>query len=131
MPLFKRAPLFHLPQEMEPPKSDKTFLTTSSQFGEHSGQVELRLYPPLHSALQWSDSNAQCSAFSFRSSSPLKCSLFRDPLNGAWCDSLHFADDDDELTPCGEGNNFYSSAGMHLVSELVYIFSFDLCFDAL
>merc|ERR1712222_223572 len=37
---------------------------------------------------------------------------FRDPLNGAWCDSLHFADDDDELTPCGEGNNFYSSAGM-------------------
>ena len=38
---------------------------------------------------------------------------------------------DDELTPCGEGNNFYSSAGMHLVSELVYIFSFDLCFDAL
>jgi len=44
---------------------------------------------------------------------------FRDPLNGAWCDSLHFADDDDELTPCGEGNNFYSSAGMGmgLVSE--------------
>ena len=51
MPLFKRAPLFHLPQEMEPPKSDKTFLTTSSQFGEHSGQVELRSYPPLHSGV--------------------------------------------------------------------------------
>ena len=37
--------------------------------------------------------------------------MFRDPLNGAWCDSLHFAGDD-ELTPCGEGNNFYSSAGI-------------------
>merc|ERR1712066_404485 len=43
---------------------------------------------------------------------------FRDPLNGAWCDSLYPPDhpwmdpdkeDYEELTPCGEDNNFYSS----------------------
>merc|ERR1712223_567862 len=46
---------------------------------------------------------------------------FRDPLNGAWCDNLYFPDVEEfeELTPCGEDNNFYSSAGMGmgLVSE--------------
>jgi len=44
---------------------------------------------------------------------------FRDPLNGAWCDTLRFAGADNELTPCGDANNFYSSAGMGmgLVSE--------------
>ena len=37
----------------------------------------------------------------------------RDPLNGAWCDNLYFPDVEEleELTPCGEDNNFYSSAG--------------------
>jgi len=44
---------------------------------------------------------------------------FRDPLNGAWCDTLRFAGEGEEITPCGEGNNFYSCAGMGmgLVSE--------------
>merc|ERR1712012_1181667 len=44
---------------------------------------------------------------------------FRDPLNGAWCDNLYFPDVEEleELTPCGEDNNFYSSVGMGLVSE--------------
>ena len=39
--------------------------------------------------------------------------MIRDPLNGAWCDNLYFPDVEEleELTPCGEDNNFYSSAG--------------------
>lgn len=44
---------------------------------------------------------------------------FRDPLNGFWCDSLWFSTA--ERLSCGEGNNFYSSAGMGmgLVSEAI------------
>ena len=39
--------------------------------------------------------------------------MVRDPLNGAWCDNLYFPDVEEfeVLTPCGEDNNFYSSAG--------------------
>ena len=37
---------------------------------------------------------------------------FRDPENGAWCDTLRFTDDPSALVDtCGESNNFYSSAG--------------------
>ena len=71
---------------MEPPKLDRTFLTTSSQFGERSGGGHLF---------------------------PVPTQMLRDPLNGAWCDTLRFAGADNELTPCGDGNNFYSSAGLH------------------
>ena len=84
---FNRILLFHPShQEMEPPKLDRTFLTTSSQFGERSGGGHLF---------------------------PVPTQMLRDPLNGAWCDTLRFAGADNELTPCGDGNNFYSSAGLH------------------
>ena len=49
---------------------------------------------------------------------------FRDPVNGAWCDTLRFPDVSDPsaaVDTCGESNNFYSSAGtgMGLVSEAI------------
>jgi len=46
-------------------------------------------------------------------------SLFRDPKNGFWCDSLWISTD--IVTPCGPDNNFYSSAGtgMGLVTEVI------------
>jgi hypothetical protein len=34
---------------------------------------------------------------------------FRDPENGAWCDTLRF--NQVPMVTCGENNNFYSSAG--------------------
>ena len=34
---------------------------------------------------------------------------FRDPDNGAWCDTLRF--NQNPMVPCGPNNNFYSSAG--------------------
>ena len=52
--------------------------------------------------------------------------IFRDPLNGAWCDSLYHPDhpwldpdveEFEEMTPCGPDNNFYSSAGAHFTSD--------------
>ena len=47
--------------------------------------------------------------------------MIRDPLNGAWCDNLYFPDVEEfeELTPCGEDNNFYSSAGEKGFSALL------------
>ena len=34
---------------------------------------------------------------------------FRDPDNGAWCDTLQL--NQIPMVPCGPNNNFYSSAG--------------------
>ena len=34
---------------------------------------------------------------------------FRDPDNGAWCDTLRL--NQVPMVPCGQNNNFYSSAG--------------------
>ena len=50
--------------------------------------------------------------------------MIRDPLNGAWCDNLYFPDVEEleELTPCGEDNNFYSSAGEKCFSASKSIF---------
>ena len=88
---------------MEPQRFDKTFSTTTSTFGEHSG------WPPL-------------IPFPLTQVFP-ETEIIRDPLNGAWCDSLYHPDhpwmdpdkeDYEELTPCGEDNNFYSSAGPHI-----------------
>jgi len=45
-------------------------------------------------------------------------SAFRDPVTGAFCDSLQFGD----TVICGGGNNIYSSAGtgMGLIAECVF-----------
>ena len=47
-------------------------------------------------------------------------SQFRDPQTGFWFDTLHLPDTGD-LVPCGDSNNFYSSAGtgIGLVSEAI------------
>ena len=48
-------------------------------------------------------------------------SQFRDPQNGFWCDTLRFPSSG-SLVPCGDHNNFYSSAGtgMGLLSEAIF-----------